>query len=212
MRASPFIYFFLLFSPCAKAQVDYSQFIQESSKWTIARAEGMVENRIPDLYDYQQYNINRLYESAKLKYDPILVFHAEVLLSYEKEHTRIKLLLEDSEMPFDLYYTNKGKTKVVIPSFRGKFEYADTQYSAPYYKMGQKTSRALRRVLKRNPEIIFIWEVYPFNYMYIKNGEVFYFDSVTRKTYLLIENIDYLEQKLKDYLDIMNNIPSVLGD
>ena len=183
---------------CAYAQVDYAQLVKESSKWTVEQAENIVDTRISDLYDYQQCNIRRLYEPAKKKYDAILIFHTEVFISSGQEETIIQLFLEDSEMPFDLYYVNRGNTKVVIPSYEGKFEYADTHFSAPYYKMGQRTNRALRIVLRRHPDIIFIWEVYPFNYMYIKNGEVFIFDSFTRKTHLLIESIEYLEQKIKD--------------
>ena len=186
---------------------DYHVFCEECSAWGREDVESQVTNGIEELFDYQRQRILPLFENAKKKYAPIIVYEARIDWAKYLETGEIPIHLENNKMPFDLFYFDQyGDIKFTIYMDEGKIQLFDTSFITLYVGGERKEKNAFRRILKMNPDLIFRWDMIPNAYLFIKDNEAFVLDVFKGEKYRLKEYLRLNAENIQKELEYLENL------
>ena len=192
MRRIIIILLFIILNNNIDAQVSqiyYNNLYSQANQWTVERVNRVVDSIVLDYYFYQQKRIVSSLEYAeKHCFNPIMVFHAKIEWdTYWNNHDLI-LYLENSDLPLDYYFVDKRlKTKLVLLTYHGIIELIGPLYPTGIKRMAHRMNNALRLILKRTPDLVFVCDNLPFCYMYLKDGDIFIYDCYSNDNVLIQE-------------------------
>ena len=205
-KLSSLIFIFLASLTALFAQKgDYDVFFEECSAWGREDVESQVTDGLEELFDYQRQRLLPLFENAKKKYIPVIVYEACIDWTKYLENGDIPIHLESNKMPFDLFYFDqRGNIKLTIYMDEGKIQLFDTSFPSLYVGYERKEKRAFHRILRINPDLIFRWEGIEQAYLFIKDNELYVYDvlpgrKVPARKYFS-QNAEEI-QKLLDFYD-----------
>lgn len=184
----------ITFSICAlaplllSAQIDIHQMANIYGQIDSAGIELRIREQILGMRDYQRDRLLPWFEYIQTHYHPIYMLHTSI--SWDYSFHNIIITPENSGIPYDIYYFKGRDLKATADTYNGELGWIYKPFGSFAKGHVNLVKKALRRILKKQPDYIFIWNgYYPDVYLYCKDSSVYVYNVLKREDLPLV---DYL--------------------
>lgn len=195
----------LSFSLCAfvplllNAQIDIHELTSNYAQIDSAGIDLQIREQILGMFDYQKDRLLPWFEYIQTHYHPIYMLHTSI--HWDDSFQKVIITPENSGIPYDIYYFSGRELKASAITINGELGWIYKPFGTFAKGHTKLVKRTLRRILRKQPDYIFIWNgYYPDAYLYCKDSSVFVY-NVRKKEDLPI--LDYLRRYGEEIKEIV---------